>query len=72
MKVAVGRCPAGVAIDHQPSGELAEQDRCSAALLDQFGATVKPARVEILDINDTFCAAHGGHRTRLWCRSRWR
>jgi hypothetical protein len=27
------------------------------ALLDQFGTTVKPGKLEILDIDDTFCAA---------------
>jgi hypothetical protein len=35
--------------------------RLGAVLLDQFGTTVKPGRVEILDIDDTFCAAHGSH-----------
>jgi len=32
------------------------------ALLDQFGVTVKPGRLEIIDIDDTFCAAHGGQQ----------
>jgi hypothetical protein len=36
----------------------------SAALLDQFGATVKPGKLEVLDIDDTFCAAHGGSSLR--------
>jgi hypothetical protein len=45
------------------AGEMA---RLSAALLDQFGETVKPGRVEILDIDDTFCAAHGGQQRAFW------
>jgi len=28
--------------------------------VDQAGTTVKPGKQEILDIDDTFCAAHGG------------
>src|SRR4029453_2358103 len=40
--------------------------RLSAALVDQFGATVKPGRQEILDIDDTFCAAHGGQQLAFW------
>ena len=73
MKVAVGRCPkpgsAGVAIDHLSSGECAEQDRAarlSVALLDQFGTSVKPGKLEVLDIDDTFCAAHGGQQLAFW------
>jgi hypothetical protein len=56
---------AGVAIDHLPAGEFAEQDRRGAAQrghVDQFCATVKPGRIEIFDIDDTFCAAHGGQQ----------
>ena len=43
-----------------------EAARLSAALLDQFGATVKPGKVETLDIDDTFCAAHGGQQLAFW------
>ena len=69
MKVAVGRCPetggtAGLAIDHQPSGECAEQDRGGAA---RCGCPrFKPGKQEILDIDDTFCAAHGGQQLAFW------
>ena len=40
--------------------------RLSAALLDQFGTTVKPGKLEVLDIDDTFCAAHGGQQLAFW------
>jgi hypothetical protein len=36
------------------------------AMLDQFCATVKPGRIEIFDIDDTFCAAHGGQQLAFW------
>jgi hypothetical protein len=48
----------------QPSGEAAsrtEAARLTAALVDQAGTTVRPCKQEILDIDDTFCAAHGGN-----------
>ena len=32
----------------------------------QFGATVKPGKLETLDIDDTFCAAHGGQQLAFW------
>src|SRR6266446_1811341 len=54
MKVAVGRCPE------------TEAARLAAALLDQFGTTVKPGKQELLDIDDTFCAAHGGQQLAFW------
>jgi hypothetical protein len=74
MKVAVGRCP-------QSGGALASQStisrlenapsktaaaRLAAALVDQFGTTVKPGKLEILDIDDTFCTAHGGQQLAFW------
>jgi hypothetical protein len=43
-----------------------EAARLGAALLDQFGTTVTPGRLEILDIDDTFCAAHGGQQLAFW------
>ena len=74
MKVAVGRCPQTGAplasqstisrLENAPS--RTEAGRLSAALLDQFGATVKPGKVEVLDIDDTFCAAHGGQQLAFW------
>ena len=38
----------------------------AAALLDQFGTSVKPGKLEVLDIDDTFCAAHGGQQLAFW------
>jgi hypothetical protein len=74
MKVAVGRCPdSGAALASQPTisrienaPSKVEAARLCAALLDQFGATVKPGKQEILDIDDTFCAAHGGQQLAFW------
>jgi hypothetical protein len=43
-----------------------EAARLCAALIDQFGTTVKPGRLEILDIDDTFCVAHGGQQLAFW------
>src|SRR5208282_1569614 len=43
-----------------------EAARLCAALIDQFGTTVKPGRLEILDIDDTFCAAHGTQQLAFW------
>ena len=43
-----------------------EAARLSAALLDQFGTSVKPGKLEVLDIDDTFCATHGGQQLRFW------
>jgi hypothetical protein len=67
MKVAVGRCPITGAplasqstisrLENAPS--KTEAARLTAALVDQAGTTVKPGKQEILDIDDTFCAAHG-------------
>src|SRR5271165_4217308 len=74
LKVAVGRCPQTGAplasqstisrLENAPSKSAA--GRLSAALLDQFGATVKPGKLETLDIDDTFCAAHGGQQLAFW------
>src|SRR5499427_5642878 len=74
MKLAVGRCPeSGGALASQSTiGRLenaprkTEAARLCAALIDQFGVTVKPGRMEILDIDDTFCAAHGGQQLAFW------
>jgi len=74
MKLAVGRCPdSGAALASQSTISRLENApsktaaaRLSAALLDQFGTTVKPGRLEVLDIDDTFCAAHGGQQLAFW------
>ena len=74
MKVAVGRCPASGAplasqstisrLENAPS--KTEAARLSVALLDQFCTSVKPGKLEVLDIDDTFCAAHGGQQLAFW------
>jgi Transposase DDE domain group 1 len=78
MKLAVGRCPeSGEALASQSTISRLENAPCKteaarlcAALIDQFATTVKPGGLEILDIDDTFCAAHGGSRTaRQVCQS---
>jgi hypothetical protein len=74
MKVAVGRCPeTGAALASQSTisrlenaPSRTEAARLSAALLDQLGATVKPGKLEVLDIDDTFCSAHGGQQLAFW------
>jgi hypothetical protein len=74
MKIAVGRCPTTGSplasqstisrLENAPS--KTEAARLSAALVDQAGATVKPHKQELLDIDDTFCAAHGGQQLAFW------
>jgi hypothetical protein len=74
MKVAVGRCPESGAplasqstisrLENAPS--KTEAARLSAALLDQLGTTVRPGKLEVLDIDDTFCAAYGGQQLAFW------
>ena len=74
MKVAVGRCPTSGAplasqstisrLENAPS--KTEAARLTAALIDQAGTTVKPGKQAILDIDDTFCAAHGGQQLAFW------
>jgi hypothetical protein len=74
MKLAVGRCPeSGEALASQSTisrlenaPRKTEAARLTAALIDQFGTTVKPGRLEVLDIDDTFCAAHGGQQLAFW------
>ena len=74
MKLAVGRCPqSGEALASQSTisrlenaPRKTEAARLCAALIGQFGTTVKPGRLEILDIDDTFCAAHGGQQLAFW------
>jgi hypothetical protein len=74
MKLAVGRCPDSGAplasqstisrLENAPS--RTEAARLTAALVDQAGTTVKPRAQETLDIDDTFCAAHGGQQLAFW------
>jgi len=74
MKAAVGRHPETGAplasqstisrLENAPS--KTEAARLTAALVDQAGTTVKPGKQEILDIDDTFCAAHGGQQLAFW------
>ena len=74
LRVAVGRCPETGAplasqstisrLENAPS--KTEAARLSAALLDQFGTSVKPGKLEVLDIDDTFCATHGGQQLAFW------
>jgi hypothetical protein len=74
MKIAVGRCPIGGAplasqstisrLENAPSRTQAA--RLTAALIDQVGISVKPGRLAILDIDDSFCTAHGGQQLAFW------
>jgi hypothetical protein len=74
MKIAVGRCPTTGAplasqstisrLENAPSKTQAA--RLAAALIDQAGATVRPGKQAVLDIDDTFCTAHGGQQLAFW------
>jgi len=74
MKLAVGRCPeSGAALASQSTisrlenaPSKSEAARLTAALVDQVGTTVKPGKLDILDIDDTFCAAHGAQQLAFW------
>ena len=74
MKLAVGRCPqSGAPLASQStisrlenSPRKVEAARMTGALVDQFTASVTPGNQEILDIDDTFCAAHGGQQMAFW------
>jgi len=74
MKVAVGRCPqSGAPLASQSTisrlenaPRKTEAARLCAALIDQFGTTVRSGTLEILDIDDTFCAAHGAQQLAFW------
>ena len=74
MKITVGRCPeSGAPLASQSTisrlenaPRKTEAARLTAALLDQTGTTVKPGRQAIFDIDDTFCAAHGGQQLAFW------
>lgn len=74
LKLAVGRCPETGAplasqstisrLENAPS--MIEAARLTAVLIDQLCAHVTPGEAEILDIDDTFCAAHGGQQLSFW------
>ncbi len=74
MKVAVGRCPEtgdplasrSTISRMENSASKTEAARLAVALVDQLCATVKPGRIEIFDIDDTFCAAHCGQQLAFW------
>ncbi len=73
MPDAVGRClESGAPLASQSTISRLEnapsktEAALSAALLDQLGTTVKPGKLEVLDIDDTFCAAHGGQQLAFW------
>src|SRR5580698_10129869 len=74
MKLVVGRCPqSGAALASQSTicrlenaPRKTEPARLCAALIDQFGTIVRPGTLEILDIDDTFCAAHGAQQLAFW------
>jgi hypothetical protein len=65
MKVAVSRCPqSGAPLASQSTisrlenaPRKTEAARLTAALVDQAGATIRPPKQKILDIDDAFCAA---------------
>jgi hypothetical protein len=74
LKLAVGRTPESGAplasqstisrLENAPSKTQAA--RLTGALADQFCASVTPGPEEVLDIDDTFCAAHGGQQLSFW------
>ena len=74
MKIAVGRCPeSGDPLASQSTISRLENAptktqaaRLTAALPDQFCASVTPKKEEFFDIDDTFCTAHGGQQLALW------
>jgi hypothetical protein len=74
LKMAVGRCPeSGRPLASQSTISRLENAPCkveaarlTAALIHQFCCSVKPGKEEILDIDDTFCAAHGGQQLAFW------
>jgi len=73
LKLAVGRCPNSGPLASQSTisrlenaPSRTEAARLTAALVDQAGTSVTPRQQEILDIDDTFCAAHGGQQLAFW------
>jgi hypothetical protein len=74
MKLAVGRCPeTGDPLASQPTISRMENSpsktdaaRAALAMVDQFCASVTPGEVEMFDIDDSFCAAHGSQQLAFW------
>ena len=74
LKLAVGRGPeSGAPLASQSTisrlenaPRKTEAARLTEALIDQFCASVTPGAQEVLDIDDTFCAAHGGQQLAFW------
>lgn len=74
LKLAVGRAPeTGAALASQSTisrlenaPTRTEAARLTAALVDHFGAHVRPGAVEVLDIDDSFYVAHGGQQMTFW------
>ena len=74
FKLALGRCPESGAplasqstvtrMENAPS--KIEAARVTAALVDQFAASVTPGPEAILDIDDSFYVAHGGQQLAFW------
>ena len=74
LKLAVGRCPESgeplaspstiSRLENAPTKR--EAARLTGALVDQFCFSVTLRKEEILDIDDTFCAAHGGQQLAFW------
>jgi hypothetical protein len=70
----VGRCPEGGAplgsqstiswLENTPS--KTDAARLTVALVDEFGTTVTPGRMEMFDIDDTFCVAHSAQQLAFW------
>jgi hypothetical protein len=69
MKVAVGRCPESgqplasrSTISHlENAPSRTEAARTSLVDESRREPTIRPCKQEILDIDETFSAAHGGH-----------
>jgi hypothetical protein len=74
MKLAVGRCPeTGDPLASQPTISRMENSpsktdaaRAALAMVDQFCASVTPGVVEMFDIDESFCAAHGSQQLAFW------
>jgi hypothetical protein len=74
LKLAVGRAPeSGSPLASQSTisrlenaPRKTEAARLTGALVDQCCAYVTPGAEEIFDIDDTFCAAHGGQQLAFW------
>lgn len=74
LKMAVGRCPeTGAPLASQSTISRFENApsktdaaRMAGALVDHFTRRIGPSHRDILDIDDTFDAAHGGQQLTFW------